>query len=204
MIECGVSIKRIRECLKFRLCDVRGCLVSHLHLDHSKSVAALNRHGIDCYMSAETTGAIGATGHRVHIVKPGIQFSVGRFRVKAFETEHDCPGSLGFLVSDGIEKLLFATDTYYLRNQFVGVNIMAVECNYSLQTLSPDLDPAVRRRLLRSHFSLEHVIEFLQATDLSRCREIHLLHLSDGNSDAELFRSEVMRATGKPVFVAEK
>lgn len=50
--------------------------------------------------------------------------------------------------------------------------------------------------------SLETVKGFLAANDLSRVREIWLLHLSDDHSDAERFRREVMELTGKEVHVA--
>lgn len=79
-----------------------------------------------------------------------------------------------------------------------------VECNWSKSTLDPDLDPSVKKRLLRSHFSLENVKKFLAANDLSRVREIHLLHLSDGNSDAAMFKAEIEQLTGKPVYVAQR
>lgn len=45
-------------------------------------------------------------------------------------------------------------------------------------------------------------IDELKANDLSKVREIWLLHLSDGNSDAERFKREVMELTGKPVYIA--
>ena len=61
---------------------------------------------------------------------------------------------------------------------------------------------ALKNRLLTSHFSLENVKEFLKANDLSRVQEIHLLHLSDGNSDAERFKREIMAVCGKPVYIA--
>ena len=204
MLECGVPIKRIREALKFRLQDVCGCLVSHSHGDHSKAVLDVQKAGVDCFMSADTAQAVGANGHRTMIIEPLRQFKVSKFTVLPFETEHDCAGSLGFLISDGTSKLMFATDTFYVRYKFKDISIFAVECNYAKETISPDLDPAVKRRLMRSHFSLENVITFLLANDLTRCREIHLLHLSDGNSDAELFRRRVQQASGKPVYVGEK
>jgi phosphoribosyl 1,2-cyclic phosphodiesterase len=64
--------------------------------------------------------------------------------------------------------------------------------------------PAMRPRLLRSHFSLENVLEFLRANDLSKVEEIWLLHLSQSNSSEELFKKEVQAATGKPVFIAKE
>ena len=64
------------------------------------------------------------------------------------------------------------------------------------------MEPAIKRRILKSHFSLKNVKDFLQANDLSKVREIWLLHMSNENSDAERFKREVQELTGKMVFVA--
>jgi phosphoribosyl 1,2-cyclic phosphodiesterase len=64
-----------------------------------------------------------------------------------------------------------------------------------------DLPAAHKKRVMRSHFSLDNVKEFLRANDLSKVKEIHLLHLSDGNSDEARFKREIQELTGKPVFI---
>jgi phosphoribosyl 1,2-cyclic phosphodiesterase len=101
---------------------------------------------------------------------------------------------------------LYATDTYYIRYRFRGLTHIAVECNYSMDILRANIEaglvePALKKRILKSHFSLEHVKEFLKANDLSKVQEIWLLHLSDGNSDAGRFKREIQELTGKMVFV---
>jgi len=45
------------------------------------------------------------------------------------------------------------------------------------------------------------VLDFLRANDLSQVRKIYLLHLSDSNSDAKLFKLKVQEVTGKEVIV---
>jgi hypothetical protein len=50
--------------------------------------------------------------------------------------------------------------------------------------------------------NLQTVKGFLQANDLSRVQEIHLLHLSAANSDGVLFKREIQKTTGKPVTIA--
>ena len=82
-----------------------------------------------------------------------------------------------------------------------------IECNYSKSILDKNIDESItpkfmRKRLIKSHFSLENVLEFLKANDLSKVQEIHLLHLSDSNSDEALFKQEVQKLTGKPVYIA--
>ena len=176
--------------------------------DHSKAVKDIMRAGIDCYVSQGTAEALGLSGHRVHIIKAKQQFRFGTWTILPFETQHDAAEPLGFLLAnqDG-EKLLYATDTYYIRYRFNGLNVIAVECNYSLDILKRNMDAGtvpkeVKSRILKSHFSLENVKRFLQANDLSKVQEIWLLHMSNGNSDSERFKREVQEITGRMVFVA--
>ncbi len=56
---------------------------------------------------------------------------------------------------------------------------------------------------MESHFSLDHVKDFLRANDLSSCREIVLLHLSAGNSDEKRMVREIFDLTGIPTCIAE-
>lgn len=204
LIECGVPISKIRQALKHRLSDVAGCLLSHSHEDHSRAAKDLMEHATELHCSMETAQALSLSSHRLHIINPGEQFNVGTWTVVPFETEHDCPGSLGFLVAGPGGKLLFATDTFFIRTRFAGLTHIAIECNWSKETLDPNIDSAVKRRLMRSHMSLETCEAFLEVQDLQKVREIWLLHCSDSNSDAEYFRDEVMKLTGKPVHVAAK
>ena len=176
--------------------------------DHSKAVKDIMHAGIDCYISAGTAEALGLSGHRVHIIKAKQQFRIGTWAILPFETQHDAAEPLGFLLAnqDG-DKLLYATDTFYIRYRFQGLTHIAVECNYSLDILRANVEaglvePALKSRILKSHFSLENVKRFLQANDLSKVQEIWLLHLSDGNSDEARFKREIQELTGKMVFIA--
>ena len=63
------------------------------------------------------------------------------------------------------------------------------ECNYSDESINPNINRTLRNRILESHMSLKHFLELLKATDLSKVKAIYLLHLSDSNSDEELFKN---------------
>jgi len=176
--------------------------------DHSKAVKDIMRAGIDCYMSQGTAEALGVSGHRINIIKAKQQFRIGTWTVLPFETQHDAAEPLGFLLAnqDG-EKCLYLSDTMYCKYRFHGLTHVAIECNYSLDILRANVEagmvePALKNRILKSHFSLENVKKFLLANDLSKVEAIFLLHLSDGNSDAERFKREVMELTGKPTYIA--
>ena len=210
MIECGLPYKTILKGLDFNLSNVVGCLVTHEHKDHSKAIFELGNKGIDIYTSCGTVNTLGdGLGHRLKFVKALYQFEVGEFIVLPFEAEHDAAEPLGFLIQHpDMGKLLFITDSYYCQYNFSRLNHIFIECNYSKEILETNiensLNPRLAKRLIKSHFSLENVKEFLKATDLSQVRDITLLHLSDGNSNAREFKTEIERLTGKPTYVADK
>jgi phosphoribosyl 1,2-cyclic phosphodiesterase len=207
LIECGIRFADIRQGCGFKLSELAGCLCTHEHQDHCKAAKDILKAGIDIYLTEGTAQALDLAGHRVKIIKAGKQVSIGSWTVLPFEAQHDAEEPVGFLMQSGAEKLLYLTDSYFCRYKFKGLTHIMIECNYSLPRLNANIaaglvPSALKHRIRRSHFSLENVKEFLKANDLSRVREIHLIHLSDQNSDEALFVSEIQRLTGKPVYVS--
>lgn len=203
LLECGISARDILKSIDFGVSLIEGCLISHEHGDHSKSVKDMLRLGFEVYASSGTFGALGVSGRHCHPVQAGKAFRIGTFDVFPFETEHDAAEPLGFVITSKStgERLLFFTDTYYVRYVFRNVNYIMGECNYSERTMRPDLERSRKDRLFESHMSLEHLIELLGHYDMTQVKQIYLLHLSDDNSDEELFKREVQRATGVEVYV---
>ena len=210
LLEAGLPYKEIQRGTGFRISSLAGCLISHAHGDHSKSAEDLIKAGVDVYSSVGTFRALGIESHRAIAVQALQAFTIGTWRILPFDVQHDVEEPFGYLlVSKNGNKLLFATDSYFIKYRFSNITHLLIECNYSIKLLDENIAngsvPAVMRsRLLRSHFSLEHVKEFLRANDLSKVVEIHLLHLSDTNSDEELFKREIQALTGKVVRIAQK
>lgn len=206
LLECGINFKAIQRALSFRTSNIAGVLVTHEHKDHSKAVKDVADRGLDVYMSAGTKDALGITHHRIRTLTNKQTAKVGNWTVLPFDVQHDAAEPFGFLIAnqDG-EKLLFATDTYYIKYKFSGLTHLMIECNYSQKILQGNVESGripefLMYRVMQSHFSLENLLVFLKANDLSKVQEIHLLHLSDSNSDEELFKQEVQKATGKLVY----
>lgn len=212
LIEAGLPINRLRDKLRengIALSDLAGFLVSHDHGDHSKAVKDLLKAGVDCWMSEGTAKALGVLEHhRLHIIFRQA-FYAGDWWVIPFDLEHDAADPKGFFIAHGGERLLFIPDTAYTENRFEAPTIIAVECNCIAELLSKNIleghiSAIVGKRIRRNHMSLENLIIMLKANDLSRCREIFLMHLSDGNSDEQRMIKEIQEKTGIPVHVAEE
>jgi phosphoribosyl 1,2-cyclic phosphodiesterase len=209
LLDCGLPVAQLKQATGYRLTGLAGCLITHEHMDHAKAAPDLMRAGINCYMSAGTAEALGLNGHRVMVVKALEQFTLGAWTVLPFEAIHDAREPLGFLLATRGAKLLYLTDSAYCKYRFNGLTHILIECNHSWDILQANVEsgavPAeMKKRIIRSHMSLDTVKDFFRANDLSQVRDIHLIHLSDGNSDAERFKSEIQALTGKPVYVADK
>ncbi|MDU5269335.1 MAG: MBL fold metallo-hydrolase, partial [Varibaculum cambriense] len=160
LLDAGLSFKEIQRYCRFNFLHLCGTLLTHQHGDHSKAVNDLLKLGHRVYMLKDTADALYVTGHHKAIyITPKVQFTVGNFSILPFELEHDVP-NIGFLISDGEEKLLYITDTYYCRYTFKDVDHIMVECNHSYEILNQQveagyLDEKRMERLIQSHFSLE-------------------------------------------------
>ena len=210
LLECGLPWKAIRGKLNFATTALDGCLVSHHHKDHSRAAADVLKAGIDVYATQAAFDAMEIPGpqHRFHPLAYRKTIEIGDYwRAMAFEAYHDAPGAAGFWIDDADgDKLVFLTDSGFAYYTFPGTGIFMIEANHSEAILQRNvesglIDAASARRVRENHFSIERVVEMLKSNDLSRCRQILLLHGSDGNSDSAQFKRMVEAATGIPTTV---
>ncbi len=211
IIEAGVKFMEVKKALDFDLSKISGCIISHSHNDHSKYLSEYQRAGIKCFMSCETAEErlSDPIVNNIQIVLPRQNYQVGSFLIMPFDLEHDvrCFGYLIHHFESGLVS--FITDTHYCPFIFKGLNNILIEANYSEEIidkriLAGDADTFVRNRVLTSHMEIETTKGFLRANDLRKVNNVVLLHLSEGNSNAMLFRKEIQELTGKSVHVAEK
>lgn len=206
LLEAGINPKNITV----EWAKVDALLITHEHQDHAKYAKDyLKRGAFSIYATKGTAGELkGVAGYRVMEIEYLKQFTVKGWHILAFQVEHDAAEPSGFLIqSPSGRKVLFATDTYYIRYKFKGITHFLIECNYSIDILTENvangsIDKGQYKRILKSHFELNNLISFFEANDLSKTEEIHLVHLSDRNSDEELFINEIERVTGIPTYVA--
>ena len=208
LLECGVSHKKLQKLSGFSLSEFQGCLVSHEHKDHAKAVADLISRGMTVYMSQGTAEQLEAEG--AELIEHMEQFNIGSLDIVPFTTFHDAAEPLGFLIKSRVDGdvLAFATDTVNLRYKFPNLNILAIEANYDKNILErcERMPEKVRHRITNAHMEIDTLCDYLRSLDLSKCREVYLLHLSDAASHEGHFINKVARVvpTGTTVTACEK
>lgn len=220
LLEAGAPFEGTLKAIGYQVKNIVGCLVTHEHGDHAGRVKELADYCVDVWTSPGTAEKIAGK------LKPGAArclrtfrreagaevyetFSLGRFEVTPFATQHDSAEPVGYYITHPeTGGILFATDTYYLRPTFAGLRHVLIECNHDSEKLQANaydrihgMTPELAQRIRESHLSLQTCISTLKANDLSQVNEIVLIHLSKNNGDPAVFKKAVATATGLPTYI---
>ncbi|MGX4686325.1 MBL fold metallo-hydrolase [Vagococcus sp. JNUCC 83] len=215
LIECGVSLKSILPQMKHDLSRVAGLLVSHEHRDHCKYIKKIiDETSIDIYSTKGTREAMfedvalrldKTDGYRFNTITYKKTITIGTWEVTPFELQHDVREPSGFMIDNFAgDRLIFITDSYYVKYKFPNVSHLMIEMNYSKDILEQKLfdNQKLKTRIIESHFDYKRALEFIENNKSTYLQEVWLLHLSDSNSNEKIFKEETQKLVGVPVYVA--
>jgi ribonuclease BN (tRNA processing enzyme) len=192
VIEAGIPFKEVKKALDFNISKIIGIVVSHEHGDHAKYLHEYIKVGIP--VMAPSMGHV--TGVLTAISKP--------FSVRTFPLVHDVPCT-GFLIEHPeTGRLLFATDTEYVRYKFKNLNHIMIECNYSKDLLEESYHEDLQERIKLTHMEFDTCKDFIRSNRNEGTKSVCLMHLSDQTSNEKLFQKEVQELVECPVYVANK
>ena len=187
VIDCGVRFLTVKKALNFNIRGIVGAIITHSHGDHAKYVKEYVKSGIDVWQPyLDST--------------PIQRKKVCNFSITTFPCIHDVP-CVGYLIEhpkSGL-KLLYATDTEYVRYTFKGLTAMLIEANYGEEYVNRD--EAKYRHVLSGHMSIETAIECVKANMNDGMKNLILCHLSAGNSDPAAFQRAAIEAVPDGVSV---
>ena len=192
LLECGIPMKDVKIGINFQIGRVVGCAITHSHVDHAKYITQYEGCGLKIYKPYDAVEDIGYA-------------RFGSFFIQSFPLVHDVP-CFGFLISNPkIGRILFATDTEYIRYRFRNLNYVIVEANYANELLDDDLDDTVKRHhVLRGHMELQTTIRFLKNNVDENTRAVVLAHLSNENANRDMFLTKTSPMIEAPVWIAKK
>lgn len=205
LVEAGCKLIEAKKAIDWKISKVVGCLVSHRHGDHAAYIKDYMKNGISVYGGEDTAVDIEECGgERITPLRLKQKAWIGRFAVQPFPVVHDCP-CYGFLITHpDMGRLVFATDTEYVKYRFNEVNHILIEANYSKKYLDEeDESHEKRRHVLQGHMSIESTTDFVKANSSYDLRNVVLIHLSDHNGDPVGFQKKITDTVDCNVFVAE-
>lgn len=229
MIECGLPLstiyKKLNE-LKIKFSDIEACLITHHHRDHSQSASELIERGIPVFASKGTLETLKVKGN---VIYPKQKFCVlkGLFGM-CFEVEHDAVDSMGFILKTANECMIFINDNKSWNTNLTAIkpDYVFIECNYDQHIVYPQITALQKRKLelaeeddelkeinvklkqfdrnVHNHMSLRGCIKGLLKLNLSQCKTIVLMHLSDRYANEYRMKNEIQTEFGIRTYVAKK
>lgn len=193
IIDAGIKYKTVDKEIGYRLHKADALLITHAHNDHTKYLKEFeNIKGIylpnECLDYFTKRNSIKPIEH-LSISTPGfLIMPIEMYHTNNDGTECEC---WGFLIGDksSKQKMIWATDTQYIGYKFHPLEFYCIEANYFEQDdYEGELDyieKSVEQRRFQSHMSFESAVKFLKMQDLSKCKEIRLLHLSSSMDEAK-------------------
>jgi phosphoribosyl 1,2-cyclic phosphodiesterase len=173
-------------------------LISHDHIDHSRSMGILNRtFGLPVYATAKTYEAAKrfALGEindlRYFVAGQTVQF--GKVTVVTIPTPHDGADGVVFVVDDGKHRLGIMTDLGHvfhgLGDVIASLDAVLLESNYDPDMLANGPYPGFLKERItgpHGHISNFEAAELLLASASKRMKWVCLGHLSEKNNTPKL------------------
>mgnify|MGYP001275677858 FL=1 len=91
-----------------------------------------------------------------------------------------------------------------MRYKLDGLTQILLEINYDEDTLQENQSMNAlpyAKRVWKSHMGLETAVEVLKANDLSKLREIYVIHISNQNGNEKKIKDTIQKTAGVPVIM---
>ena len=208
LVDAGKNTRYINDCLRqlaLSVSDLTHILITHSHGDHVAALPVLLKHTrATLVCSGETFFAIASRlpqGVPVHLFEPGEGFWLGDVAVKTFATSHDAPGSCGFVLGQGSDRVAVCTDLGTVTGEIFeamrGSRTVLLECNHDAEMVKNGPYPfPLKARILSDQGHQSNKFAAKVAVRLCQTGTKHLLlaHLSAENNEPRLALDTVRAA----------
>lgn len=187
MIDCGTSKRYLMDnmnALGITLEDIDGLLVTHDHTDHTRLIQTFKNHTVFAPSDLQIES---------HKVIPYESFQFKDFTIIPIPTSHDVEHSVGYIIETTHHKLVYITDTGYIKDfdlQFMtNADYIILESNHDPELLMKTRRPySIKQRILSEtgHLSNEEAGLILSRIVTHNTKEIVLAHLSEDANTTEL------------------
>lgn len=187
VIDCGTTKRYLTHSfseLSVDISRVSAVLITHDHSDHTSQLKLFSEHQI--YSPT-------ALNYEHIQVEPYVPFMIGHIMITPIQTSHDAGDSVGYIIEDGHSKLVYITDTGYIRDKdlafLASADFYIMESNHDPELLMETSRPYyIKRRILSDtgHLSNQDAAQILAKVVSDQTKEIVLAHMSEQANDATL------------------
>lgn len=187
LIDCGSTKRYLMDALSRVQQDpssLDSLLITHTHKDHVSQLSRFESVPVYSYCELDHD--------QWHLVRPLDCFVLKDLRITVIGLSHDAPKTVGFVIEDQKEKLVYITDTGYLPNHekvyLENADHYIFESNHDLGMLMKTSRPMfVKQRILSDSGHLSNEDSSMNLTSLinDHTKTILLAHISQEANDPE-------------------
>ena len=204
VIDCGSTQKYLKECFNKINCDIHSLdalLLTHTHNDHVSCLKLFKHLPIYAEEPLEVAFQI--------VIQEDECFQINSLKIQSIRLSHDSK-CLGYILQDEKEKLVYITDTGYLKEQYYELiqdaDYYIFECNHDLRMLIKSNRPEYVKNRIRSangHLCNEDCARHLKKCITKRTKHVVLAHISEEANTKELAYSVVNESLGLYDFILQ-
>lgn len=219
LIDAGVSCKKIElalSSLNISMNDINAILITHEHIDHTKSIGMLcSKYKTPVYANRETWNALLPGNSKLSNIEPKLFINNNKFKLNdleicPFSTPHDAANPCGFTISKGKKKISIATDLGHVSDDIIkhleNSSFIMLESNYDSNVLQYSSYPyLLKKRISGCNGHLENCIAGKAIAHLmaSGLKNALLIHLSKENNFPELAYKTVLEEIQKQNYLED-
>lgn len=182
VIDCGSTKKHLINSfinIDINYTQVDALLVTHGHSDHVSQVKMFGN--IPAFSPIPFNN-----GRGYQQVVPFMPFHINELTITPIPLSHDSEITVGYIIEDAYEKLVYITDTGYVKNTLIPMikdaHYIVLESNHDPEMLMNSRRPhGIKNRILsdNGHLSNQACAEVLGKIVSIKTKEVVLAHLSD-------------------------
>lgn len=214
IIDCGATKRYLNGCfeqLQYDYHKADALCITHTHKDH---VAQLNM-----FKELPTYSCATLERENVSYVQPYDQLQIKDMRITVLPLSHDCEGTVGYVIETQDQRMVYITDTGYIREDvkryIANADYYVFESNHDIEMLMQTSRPVyVKQRIINDygHLCNEDSAHVLTQVIGDKTKEIVLAHISEEGNHRQLaadtlinkIKARDLPANGVTIHAAEQ
>lgn len=187
-VDCGSTRRWLSQCfaaLHLRPEELDGLLITHSHSDHISQ--------LKLFAGRNIYSPVPLPGWKCVHVEAGVPFLLQHMTITPLALSHDAPETVGYVFENWQEKLVYITDTGYLKQEYLpllkGADYIILESNHDSEMLMETSRPQMLKMRIAGdsgHLSNPACAQILTQIVTPKTRSIFLAHISQEANTREL------------------
>lgn len=185
IIDCGSTKRYLKSCfeeLQYDYTTTDALLITHTHMDHVAQIKMFD--------DVATYSSVQIETKYLTIFQPFETFHIKDIKITVLPMSHDCDGTVGFVLESDDEKLVYMTDTGYVKGDvkehIQNADYYIFESNHDIEMLMQTNRPVyLKQRIINDngHLCNHDCAQILSEVMNDKTKEIVLAHISqEGNT----------------------